>query len=114
VHGSEVQVWRLQPLRDAGLLELTEVPLAWHDESPRRDGTTVCALRSASVVRLHQGHAQQMDFSQISDIATAANADGRAVVTISGPGDPIGCIFGPTEGAGRFARQLESARTPPH
>ncbi len=106
VHGSEVQVWRLQPMRDAGVLDLTEVPLAWHDESPMRDGTTVCALRPGEVVRVAEGTATQMGFGQISSVNITPGEPGYFQVIISGSPQDITCHFGATEGGDRFAQQL--------
>ena len=106
VHGSEVQVWRLQPMRDAGVLDLTEVPLAWHDESPMRDGTTVCALRPGEVVRVAEGTATRMGFGQISSVNITPGEPGRFQVIISGSPQEITCHFGATEGGDRFAQQL--------
>ncbi len=113
VHGSEVPVWRLQPMRDAGVLELTEVPLAWHDESPERDGSTVCALRASSVVRVHGGEAQELDFLEIQDVSAEVSQDTVATVTVTGGAAPLLCHFGPGEGAERFVRQLEQERRGP-
>ena len=110
VHGSEVQIWRLQPMRDAGLLELTEVPMAWHDESPRRDGTTICALRPAEVVRIEAGAGQQLRFDQLLDVELSTTPDGGITVVAVGPQARITCHFGPSEGGDRFATQLLQER----
>jgi hypothetical protein len=106
VHGSEVQIWRLQPMREAGMLELTEVPLAWHDESPRRDGTTVCALRPTEVVRVEAGAGQRLRFDQLLDVELHLTPEGGITVVAVGPQTRIPCHFGPTEGGDRFATQL--------
>jgi hypothetical protein len=111
VHGSEVQMWRLQPMREAGLLDLTEVPLAWHDESPRRDGTTICALRPTEVVRVEAGAGQRLRFDQLLDIELSPISDGGITVVAVGPQTRISCHFGPAEGGDRFATQLLQERS---
>ena len=111
VHGSEVQTWRLQPMRNAGLLELTEVPAAWHDESPRFDGTTACVIRTRSVGRIENGVATELTWSKIVDTAVERTADDRMSITVKGDASAFTCHFGPDEGAERFLRQIESERT---
>jgi hypothetical protein len=106
VHGSEVQVWRLQPMRDAGALELTEVPLAWHDESRMRDGSTVCALRSGELVRVEEGQAQQLRFDEIKEVQLQVASERELNVLVSGSQVQITCHFGPGEGGERLAQQL--------
>ena len=108
VHGSEVQVWRLQPMRIAGALELTEVPLAWHDESPMRDGTTVCALRTVGVTRVEDGEAVLIAYDAIKDIEAIESAPTSVEIRITGAESTFGCHFGPREGADGFIRQLSA------
>jgi hypothetical protein len=111
VHGSEVPVWRLQPMRDAGLLELKEVPLAWHDESPARDGTSICALRQKSVVHLQASQGQELVFSKIESITTKADGQGAVLVAVNGASMSLSCQFGAGEGAESFVRQIEKERS---
>ena len=110
VHGSEVQVWRLQPMRNAGLLELTEVPAAWHDESPGFDGTTACVVRYESVGRLADDVATQLKWDAIVRTSVERSANDRMSITIHGESDSFTCHFGPDEGAERFLRQVEAER----
>ena len=110
VHGSEVQVWRLQPMRDVGLLELTEVPAAWHDESPRYDGTTACVLTDAAVGRVEDNKAVELSWSEITETSVERTASDRMSVTVSGADTKLTCSFGPNEGAERFLRMVESER----
>ena len=110
VHGSEVQVWRLQPMRNAGLLELTEVPAAWHDESPRFDGTTACVVRNDGVGRLADDVAIQFKWDEIAGTGVERSANDRMSITIQGESDSFTCHFGPDEGAERFLRQVEAER----
>ena len=110
VHGSEVPTWRLQPMRDAGLLELTEVPGAWHDESPMYDGTTSCVVRTGSVGRLADGIATEISWSAITETEVKRTEQERMSITIHGRDTALTCHFGPEEGADRFLRQVESER----
>ena len=108
VHGSEVQTWRLQPMRNAGLLALTEVPAAWHDESVRFDGTTACVIRTRGVGRIEEGVATELVWSAIRKTSVERTADDRMSITVHGEDAAFTCHFGPDEGADRFLRQVES------
>lgn len=106
VHGSQVQTWRLQPMRDAGLLELTEVPLAWHDESFSRDGSAVCALTPKGIAALHD-NAVFIPFPDVIKIDTQPKDNGGLTVAIHGAQGTATCEFGPLEGGERMVRQIE-------
>jgi hypothetical protein len=106
LHGSQVQTWRLQPMRDAGLLQLTEVPLAWHDEGPQWDGTRSCALTKTGVAILTDV-ILTLPFSQIN-IDPVVGDDGGVIVHLSGEAGSGVCTFGPQEGGGRFVRQIQT------
>ncbi len=108
VHGSEVQVWRLQPMRDAGLLELTEVPAAWHDESPRFDGTTSCVLTLNGVGRVQNEDHWFAKWDQIVSVDTETTENERVNVVTQTQTDSFRCSFGPGEGADRFLRQIQA------
>ena len=108
VHGSEVQVWRLQPMRDAGLLELTEVPAAWHDESPGFDGTTACVLTTNGVGRVENGQHWFAAWSDITDVSAEQTDEDRINVVTQMGDDAFGCSFGLQEGAERFLRQIQA------
>lgn len=110
VHGSEVQVWRLQPMRKLGLLELTEVPAAWHDESPGYDGTRACVIRSQSVGRIEDGRVSEIPWTEVSSTAVERTSDDTMSITVSGIDTALTCHFGPDEGAERFLRQVETER----
>ena len=110
VHGSEVQVWRLQPMRDAGILELTEVPAAWHDESPRFDGTTSCVLTQSGVGRVDGDQHWFFEWVDILEITAQADGEQRVRIDLKTATDSFGCGFGPNEGADRFLRQIEAER----
>jgi hypothetical protein len=110
VHGSEVQVWRLQPMRNVGLLELTEVPAAWHDESPGYDGTRACVIRSHSVGRIEDGQMSEIPWAEVSSTAVERTSDDTMSITVSGKDSAFTCHFGPNEGAERFLRQVDTER----
>ena len=110
VHGSEVQVWRLQPMRDAGLLALTEVPAAWHDESPQFDGTTSCALTLRGVGRVENEKHWFTEWKDVTEAVPKDADDGRVGVVISSNDSSFVCYFGIDEGADRFLRQIATER----
>jgi hypothetical protein len=110
VHGSEVSVWRLQPMRDAQLLRLTEVPAAWHDRSASYDGTDACGLGEQGVLQLREGVGTAIAFTTVSAVEMRAESDGSGVVSVTGNQGGIRCRFGPGEGGERFARQIEAER----
>jgi len=112
VHGSEVQTWRLQPMRDVGLLELTEVPNAWHDESLRYDGTTACVLNKSGVGRVEEGVSTHLQWDEIVDTSVEKISDYKMTITVIGADRRVPCSFGPDEGADRFLRMVESERKP--
>jgi len=109
VHGSQVQTWRLQPMRDAGLLALTEVPRAWHDESPRRDGTRACALTARGVAVLTDS-ARSVPFDAVTHIEATPRTPGGLTVDIHGPAGTATCAFAAGEGGERFVRQIQVER----
>ena len=110
VHGSEVQVWRLQPMRELGLLDLAEIPAAWHDESPGYDGTRACVIRSQSVGRIEEGLVSEIPWTEVSATAVERTSDDTMSITVSGKDTALTCHFGPDEGAERFLRQVETER----
>lgn len=112
VHGSQVATWRLQPMRDANLLHLTQVPNAWHDESPMRDGTRSCALIDEGIVILNEV-AITIPYSDVTALRVDPSDDGRHTVVIEGPAGTGGCSFGPGEGGERFVRQINAERKTP-
>ncbi len=110
VHGSEVQVWRLQPMRDVGLLDLTEVPAAWHDESPRFDGTTACVVNKTGVGRVDGGTATHLRWDEVQGTSVDRPEEHKMTITVVGTDRIIPCTFGPDEGAERFLRMVDAER----
>ena len=110
VHGSEVQVWRLQPMRKAGLLDLTEVPAAWHDESIRFDGTTACVLTKNGAGRVEEGVGTFFTWIEITKTEVERTSDTTMSIVVHSDKSAFSCTFGPNEGAERFLRQIEAER----
>ena len=108
VHGSEVAVWRLQPMRDVGLLQLTEVPSAWHDESPRFDGVTACLLTTERVGRITDGQALSLAWHQVRSTEVERTGEQQMTIHIIGDAMRFACHFGPNEGANRFLRMVDA------
>ena len=109
IHGSQVATGRLQPMRDAGLLALTEVPDAWHDESGTHDGTRACALIEGGVAALTD-QTITIGFDAITEVAVVVLESGGAQVAVHAQSRSATCAFGPREGADRFVRQIEAER----
>ena len=104
VKGTQVQVWRLQPMRDAKLLGLTEIPLYYHDES--QNGTQACALSKTGLLRLEGSRAWSIPYSDIESTKIIYEKTRQVTVTKTISGETLPCFFGPTEGSERFRRFL--------
>ena len=112
VPGNQVKVWRLQPMRDVGLLELTEVPLHYHDESS--DGTKACALTAEAVLRIEDEDGWKIPFSAIGSVKQARDGGDLFAKIVTVDEQEFRCYFEPGEGVERFliyAREgMESAQ----
>jgi hypothetical protein len=108
--GAQVGVWRLAPLRKAGVLDITTVPLAFHDESLLMTGSTACAMLHDRIIRVEEEQGTQIFFAEITDV----QVDEAESVTLTGPEGSLRCHFGPGEGGTRFARQIETERSRAH
>ena len=108
VSGTEVATWRLQPVLKAGGLAPGEVPLAMHDESPRLNGTKLCALMTDGVLYFGDGVATRLTYPAIQDITEQGSEAAGLVVTVSGGDKKLVCTFGPQEGGERFVRQTRA------
>lgn len=103
--GNQVKVWRLQPMRDAKLLELTEIPEWYHDESS--NGTKACALSATSLLRLDGNNAWKIDYDKLESV-DGHQEDSVEVATIfTFDGEQIHCFFEQGEGVERFTRVLK-------
>ena len=103
--GNQVEVWRLQPMRDAKLLKLTEVPDWYHDEGS--DGTQACALSSQSLLRLENGEGWKVPYSAMASVDSFRQDDTMVSVITTTDGEKIHCLFLPGEGVERFSRILK-------
>lgn len=100
VPGNQVKVWRLQPMRDAKLLEMTEIPLHYHDES--KDGTTACAMSETAVLRLEDEKAWRIPYTAIKKVKQGREG-GDLFATVSTIDEQsLRCYFEPGEGVERF------------
>ena len=100
-------------MRDVGLLELTEVPNAWHDESPRYDGTTACVLNKTGVGRVEAGIGTHLRWDEVVDTSVEKISDYKMTITAVGTDRSVPCSFGPDEGADRFLRMVDAERAQP-
>lgn len=113
IPGGQVAVWQMAPMRKAKVVEMTEVPLAWHDESAMRDGTTACALMDDRLVRVADGAGATLAYAAISEIEEQEQERGGITVVARGTGPDGGvvevpCTFAFEEGGDKMARQLRS------
>lgn len=104
--GNLVEVWRLQPMRDAGLLDLTEVPEAYHDESS--SGITACALNDSAVLRLEKGQGWRIPYTAIQQVSTHREGDTMVAVIQTVDDERLSCFFMPGEGVERFVRAVKA------
>lgn len=113
--GTQVAVWQMKPMRDAKIVGLTEVPLAWHDESRMRDGTAACALMDDRLIKVEDGQGATMAYADIDAVDVQDNNVEGHVVTARGTlsdgqaGDIV-CNFAMNEGGPSMGRQLEAER----
>ncbi len=105
--GAEVDAWRLEPMRAAGLLGPQELPLAWHDESPDMSGSVACALSAEAVLRLESGQARRLAWRDIASVDLLRGGGGEVITIDAREGEGIGCRFRPEEGANRFLRMVQ-------
>lgn len=113
--GSDVQSWRLLPMREAGLLGATELPAAWHDESEDFMGATACALTADAVLRVEPGSARRLAFDDMASVEIVAGASGEVVLMEAKAGEGegeggstgVGCRFRKGEGGNRFLRMVQ-------
>ena len=105
VPGRMVEVWRLQPMRDAGLLELTQIPLHYHDESS--NGTTACAMVDDALLRLDDGESWRVPYSDIRVVDYHREEGTMVAVVTASNGETLPCFFEPGEGVERFVGHME-------
>ena len=104
VPGNQVEVWRLQPMRDAKLLGLTEVPDFYHDES--RSGDSACALTAEALLRLDNGESWKIPFSDIQSVSYSRDGDLEVATVLTVTEERLSCLFASGEGVTRFVREV--------
>lgn len=107
--GTQTAVWALAPLRKAKLIEIDEIPLAYHAEES--DASVACALLNDSLVRVDGDKSYTLPYANITEVtAEGVEAVGVTVTAhgtpLEGGIDAITCTFQPMEGGERFDRQL--------
>jgi hypothetical protein len=118
--GTQVAVWQMESMRAAKVVGLTEVPLAWHDESFLLDGSTACALMDDRLIRVEDSVGTTLNYADI-DTVDVDDQDGRGHRVTSRGRDPTGaeveivCHFRVSEGGPKMGRMLlsEQRRTHP-
>lgn len=103
--GNQVEVWRLQPMRDAKLLKLTEVPLWYHDEGS--SGTEACALNETALLRVEGGEGWSIPYTAMESVRSFRQDDTMVAVVKTTDGEQLHCLFLPGEGVERFTRRVE-------
>ena len=113
--GSQVGVWQMAPLRDAGVVGVVEIPLAWHDDTVAQDGSRACALMDDRLVQAYDGVGKTLAYGFIDTIDYTGSPEEGSTVTASGTGPDgkpvsIACGFLPHDGGTRMKTQLEVER----
>ena len=75
VPGAQVAVWRLEPLRAAGMLDIRTTPLAFHDESMLLNGSAACAMLPDRIIRVEDEQGSQIRFADISEVTMLQGID---------------------------------------
>ena len=116
--GTLVSVAQLKPMRDAGVLQVDEVPAAYHDETRSRDGTVACALTEDRIIRVANGKSWQLPYAAIENVVADGDESQGMIVTASGQveNEPLilACSFGAREGGVRFYRQVQTEQLRHH
>lgn len=100
--GNQVEVWRTQPMRDAKLLKLTEIPLWYHDEGS--SGTEACALSETALLRIDGSDAWKVPYTAMESVRSFRQDETMVAVVTTNDGEQIHCLFLPGEGVERFTR----------
>jgi hypothetical protein len=108
VGGHETPVWALSPMRKARLVEVDEVPLAFHDESDWGDATVACALMADRLVKVDGETGATLPYQAIRAVRAEGDEDLGITVHAEGPDQTISCRFRANEGGDNMARQLQA------
>lgn len=99
--GTKVEVWRLQPMRDVQLLDLTEIPTYYHDEVG--NGETACALTQTSLLRVEEASkGWKVPYTDIEKIEFIKKDGREAAMSYLANGDVVPCFFEIAEGVHVF------------
>jgi hypothetical protein len=108
--GTQTAVWALAPMRAVKVLEVDDIPLAYHAEES--DASIACALLDDRLVRVEEEKGLQLLYAAIEDITTTGTEATTVVVTstgtVDGQAQEIVCTFQGYEGGEKFDRQLRS------
>jgi hypothetical protein len=117
--GTQVAVWQMESMRAAKVVGLTEVPLAWHDESLILDGSTSCALMDDRLIRVESSVGTTINYADMDVVEIQDDGNLGHIVTTRGK-DPAGvdaeiiCSFRSSEGGPKMARMLQSEQRRTH
>ncbi len=99
-YGGAVDPSQLAPLREAGLLGPKEIPDVFHPET--YDGSHACAIVGGALLRLGEKGGERLSLATVTSVVETPEG-----VRVVGEGE-IHCLFGPKEGASRFAAMLRA------
>ena len=105
-------------MRDAKVIDYSEVPLFYHDES--NNGTSACALSKKHILRVDDGEGWKVPIEVVEEVKLIR--DGGDIIAYLGIKDKnsdstesLPCYFKPGEGAERFKlyiKELKKGRIP--
>ena len=113
--GVATPVYLMGPLRATRLVALTEVPLAFHDESDDMDGTLACAMMADRLIFVQGEAGVVLPYANLAAVTAEGEEHRGMKVTAQGTnaaGAPLSitCGFRAGEGGSRMLAQLESER----
>ena len=105
-------------MRDAKVIEYTEIPLFYHDETNR--GTSACALSKTHILRVDDREGWKVPIEVVEEVKLIR--DGSDIIAYlgikdqnSGQTESLPCYFKPGEGAERFKlyiKELKQGKIP--
>lgn len=114
--GTQTAVWALAPMRAAKVLQVDEIPLAYHAEES--DATVACAMLNDRLIRVDGEKGTTLPYANIDEITTTGTDATVVVVTstgsVAGQTVEIPCTFQSNEGGEKFDRQLRSEQMRAH
>ncbi len=104
--GKMVSVWRLQPMRDAKVIDLTEIPLYYHDET--NNGSSACAITEDALLRVEKGKGWKIPFADITSVEKIRDKKVIVIQSSTKSGEQLPCFFYPSEGDVLFLNEIRS------